>query len=345
MRPSVLAPIWDSEPVDAERVVCSVVVPGDPTTKARARIVAGRAYTPARTKEWQDYIGWFVRVACPGIQPNATHHLGIRIRFYTRTKQRRDLDNLVKLVLDACNGVVWHDDVQVVELFSQVVRGNAEPRTELIVYRIGESRFGACQQCGAQIVPRLGRDHSAMKYCSKACYDEAQRRGRWVLCSGCGVRIYRQQEKLQENKNFYCSRACRAAAITGQWFCHGCRREFKPAESLARDRHYCTEQCYREAKAGRRRHPLNAQGQCHECGALTSGEGRTRCIACWRKGHRGSNHPRARLNEDAVRDIRQQVRAGVTHTALAATYGVSGGTIGDVVAGRTWGHVEQVSVS
>jgi Holliday junction resolvase RusA-like endonuclease len=339
MGPAVLAPIWDSAPVDTERVVCSVVIPGDPTTKARARIVAGRAYTPARTKAAQDFIGWFVRATCPELQPNTTHQLGVRIRFFTATKQRRDLDNLVKLVFDACNGLIWDDDVQVVELFSRVIRGDTEPRTELLVYSIGESRYGYCLQCEKVLRSAAGAGLPTSKYCSKACYDEAQRRGRWVLCSGCGARIYRQQEKLEENKNFYCSRACRAAAIAGRWYCHGCRREFAPAESLAPDRHYCTVVCYQEAKAARRRSPLNARGQCRVCGAMTSSEQRTRCKACWRNEQRGSQHPGARLNEAKVRDIRLSVRAGATQRALAEKYGVSSGTIAEAVNGRTWGHV------
>jgi Holliday junction resolvase RusA-like endonuclease len=34
-----------------------------------------------------------------------------------------DLDNLVKAVLDALNGVVWEDDVQVVSMSARIHRG------------------------------------------------------------------------------------------------------------------------------------------------------------------------------------------------------------------------------
>jgi crossover junction endodeoxyribonuclease RusA len=42
--------------------------------------------------------------------------LAVSVDFYLPDRRRRDLDNLSKAVLDACNGVVWEDDQQVTQL-------------------------------------------------------------------------------------------------------------------------------------------------------------------------------------------------------------------------------------
>lgn len=44
-----------------------------------------------------------------------------------------DLDNLVKLVLDALNGLAWEDDRQVVTLRAHVLRGSDRAETVIKV--------------------------------------------------------------------------------------------------------------------------------------------------------------------------------------------------------------------
>lgn len=53
----------------------------------------------------------------------------------------------------------------------------------------------------------------------------------------------------------------------------------------------------------------------------------------------GEQSPSAKLNDDAVRDIKRRLRAGETHRSLATEYGISTGTIGFIARGETWGHV------
>lgn len=54
----------------------------------------------------------------------------------------------------------------------------------------------------------------------------------------------------------------------------------------------------------------------------------------------GEACPAAKLNDDAVREIKRCLRVGHTKKSLAARYGVSPGTIGFIASGATWGHVE-----
>jgi Holliday junction resolvase RusA-like endonuclease len=39
--------------------------------------------------------------------------VGVELAFYQGTRARKDIDNMIKLVLDSLNGVAWADDVQV----------------------------------------------------------------------------------------------------------------------------------------------------------------------------------------------------------------------------------------
>lgn len=53
----------------------------------------------------------------------------------------------------------------------------------------------------------------------------------------------------------------------------------------------------------------------------------------------GERHGSVRLTEGAVVEIRARVAAGAQQRAVAPEYGVSEGTINDLVARRTWAHV------
>ena len=55
---------------------------------------------------------------------------------------------------------------------------------------------------------------------------------------------------------------------------------------------------------------------------------------------RGSNHPHAKLTEDAVRDIRKRFSQGDTSSTLGRQYSVTKETILSVVHRKTWRHVQ-----
>ena len=54
---------------------------------------------------------------------------------------------------------------------------------------------------------------------------------------------------------------------------------------------------------------------------------------------RGENHPRARLTDALVREIRSQWRDGRSVNAIATCLGVNWKTVRRVLDGTTWGHV------
>lgn len=120
-------------------VMIAVTIPGEPVSKERPRFNprTGRAITPAKTKAHEAAIGWEIKAAYPGLEPMSGSLL-VRADFYICSPARRDVDNMVKLVLDACNDIAFGDDSQVVSLIATVIRVRDDPRTQLTIRRIGE---------------------------------------------------------------------------------------------------------------------------------------------------------------------------------------------------------------
>lgn len=87
------------------------VVPGEPLSKARPRVTArGHAYTPKSTLDAEERVREAFTVSGGVIIPGT---LGLSVIFKAGTRVRRDLDNQLKLVMDALNGVAYADDFQV----------------------------------------------------------------------------------------------------------------------------------------------------------------------------------------------------------------------------------------
>lgn len=94
--------------------------------RARASVVAGTAhlYTPEKTLTNEAEIRFLVRNMLPNHVPYEGP-VAVELTFYIpRAKSNKtyyptkkpDIDNAVKQVFDAFNGVVWVDDVQVISL-------------------------------------------------------------------------------------------------------------------------------------------------------------------------------------------------------------------------------------
>lgn len=191
--------------------VCRLTIPGDPTTKSRPRFGGKHAYTPQKTRAAEHLIGWTLKAS--GLQPDADHFVRVELVFRTKTRQRRDLDNLVKLVLDACNKIAWADDFQVVSLACEVHRAANDPAgIDLVVIR--HSRYTRdCRTCGQAFRMVFSKRYRG-GFCSRECYDHAQRLGRWVNCGECGKEIYRQRSRTE--RLTFCSKDCDSAYKRGR---------------------------------------------------------------------------------------------------------------------------------
>lgn len=120
------------KPVPAERVV-TFVVDGEPLPKQRPRFntYTGEAYTPKKTKVWENTIGKRAKAAMMGQDP-LTGNLSLTLEFRRKNNVRADIDNLVKAI-DGLNGIVWNDDKQVTELRAVVHYASKEPGVTVTV--------------------------------------------------------------------------------------------------------------------------------------------------------------------------------------------------------------------
>jgi Holliday junction resolvase RusA-like endonuclease len=122
---------------DAPPALYRLVVPGEPQPKQRPRVVADgrRTYTPAATVKAEQRLTWHFRQAYPGVQADEVTRFGLRVVFHVRSGRPVDIDNRVKLCLDALNKIVWKDDSQIDELHALVVHRALQPKTVIEIFR------------------------------------------------------------------------------------------------------------------------------------------------------------------------------------------------------------------
>lgn len=136
-------------------------IPGQPVAKGRPKFSSAggfvKAYTPAKTREYEGRIAALATRAMAGREPSARPIevlLELRMEIpasWTKAKRlaaslgtvratkKPDADNVLKGVKDACNGIVWVDDSQVVVITVRKLY-HAEPCVVIAVREVeGES--------------------------------------------------------------------------------------------------------------------------------------------------------------------------------------------------------------
>lgn len=110
---------------------------GDPIPKGRPRMSpSGHAHTPERTRSAERAAVAAIQSAMVGIAPVSTP-VGIHVEFFCATRRRTDGDNLLKLVTDAMNELVYLDDSQI-ELWSGRVHRGVGKKLALTTIRVWE---------------------------------------------------------------------------------------------------------------------------------------------------------------------------------------------------------------
>jgi crossover junction endodeoxyribonuclease RusA len=118
-------------------VIAQFTIEGEPVSKERPRFANRHAYTPEKTAKAEEVVGWQFRRAAPRHKPGPGSY-GVTAVFFCGSKTGRDVDNMLKLVLDGLNKVAWADDVQVTEVSARkVAAAPATARTEVSVYLAG----------------------------------------------------------------------------------------------------------------------------------------------------------------------------------------------------------------
>ena len=89
---------------------------------------------PKRSQEFKNELAKLVKAQYQG-EP-LKKELSVKLNFYKprkpTAKNYGDVDNLVKAVLDACNGVLWTDDSQIVELHGYKHKGAGKVEIEVL---------------------------------------------------------------------------------------------------------------------------------------------------------------------------------------------------------------------
>ena len=116
------------------------VVLGNPVPKARPRGTVDRDgnthyYTPRRTKHWEAQVRDAARAAMQG-RPPLSGSVAVELWIWRGDKRKADADNIEKGCSDACNGVVWDDDDQVLDMHRYKRLDRANPRVEMRVWAL-----------------------------------------------------------------------------------------------------------------------------------------------------------------------------------------------------------------
>jgi Holliday junction resolvase RusA-like endonuclease len=136
----------------------SFVVPGVPQGKGRPRIGKvgqhARMFTPAKTAAYEGLVAYAAQAAMGTFSAPFEGPLGCELNIdcavpesWSAKKRRMalsgeifpttkpDKDNVIKAIYDGCNGVVWRDDVQVVDGV-QRKRYSLTPRVRVRVFAV-----------------------------------------------------------------------------------------------------------------------------------------------------------------------------------------------------------------
>lgn len=134
-------------------MVIRFTIPGEPKGKGRPRLGrSGHAYTPHDTAVYENLVKVCFKGEYPefppigpdtGITVRITAYYGIpkstskkkrlaMLLEHLRPLKKPDCDNIVKIVCDALNGIAYHDDAQIYELYF-IKKYSDTPRVEMSI--------------------------------------------------------------------------------------------------------------------------------------------------------------------------------------------------------------------
>ena len=327
-------------PESESSIVARFTVPGEPASKARPRFdhrnSKSHVYTPEKTKAAEAKVAacYLATAHKLGTDPDVTY--GVLAHFYNGTHQRRDVDNMVKLVLDGLNKVAFPDDVQVVEVVGRksfVPKKDA--RTEVVLYRVGEvdRLTKKCKHCGNDFItwPSL---YEATKYCSRACREKEWDARQAKTCEQCGKSFKDSHERR------FCSKECRNESMRVDVTCIVCGKTVRKRKS-AKAQNFCSDACLHQHMRNQQKKLGKGPGTCVTCGGAVS---RKEYKQCWSCRHQapltrrvyGKPQITSKLTEDDVRTIRSLHSDGARPFEIAKNYPVSASTIRAIIARKTW---------
>lgn len=119
-------------------------IPGPPVPAQRVRKGKKRSgapvwYLPEPSASYQTHVATIARAAASMVKPSwraDCERFGVELFFYKSDRRHRDIDNLMKNILDACNKVLYVDDSRIVRAYIELDVDRVNPRTHVIVYTL-----------------------------------------------------------------------------------------------------------------------------------------------------------------------------------------------------------------
>lgn len=268
------------------KLIAEWSVSGEPISKARARFTKFGsktvAYTPEKTKQGEHRVAWEFRAAGGRFNKDTETAYAVHATFFNGTMQRRDVDNMLKLILDGLNGVAYPDDTQVLEVWGRKAKvEKADARTEIKLYSIGTigRPMKPCIRCGKSFATYDSWENR--KYCSPDCANRDRVEKKERVCENCGKTFYAKDNRGKSPK--FCSRQCQSSFGKTEIECFICGTAFIQFKSWANDRSICKSVECRRARdriTARERRTKHFPGTCLICGGGTTRKEYKRCNPC-----------------------------------------------------------------
>jgi crossover junction endodeoxyribonuclease RusA len=115
-----------------------IVLPFPPSANRYWRSFRGRIVKSKEARDYQQSVICLANVGASNGPPTLlTGAVGLQLNFY-RPQRRGDLDNRIKVLVDALQGIAYVDDKQVTELHAYLHDDKQNPRAEVEVWATGE---------------------------------------------------------------------------------------------------------------------------------------------------------------------------------------------------------------
>lgn len=280
---------------ESHELIARFTIEGEPVSKSRARFTKRGsktfAYTPQKTLDGERAVAKAFKASEHTLANDPEVAYAVHMRFHNGTRQRRDVDNMVKLVLDGLNKLAWVDDVQVLEIAARKLWVNKdEARTDVEIYQIGKMSppKSPCIYCGKEFrtYDSWKKNPNGKKYCSTDCAYAHRVERRVRNCEECGVEFHAWGEQRETR---FCSMDCNSANKRVTMDCDHCGQPFTKQRCLVRTKNYCSDECIGEAQVQRRQERKSTRfpGTCLVCGAGTTRKEYKRCNPCKKQGAPG----------------------------------------------------------
>lgn len=229
----------------------AMIIEGKPMSKARPRFRRdGKVYASPEQVAAEQALGWKLK---EWFSEPIEGNLAVACIFYRATKQRVDVDNMLKHVMDSANGIIWHDDSQVTAQVGVIEYDPERPRTVVVVAR-----------------------HESTMERTGLGYKEA-------TCANCGKAFRTQQHYPPKFCSRECNRRYGKTDLSENVPCAWCKKPFK---RISKGSRFCSNDCRMTSLAASTRDKARQPSYCHVCSKRLSKPGYKLCGACWLKGER-----------------------------------------------------------